>query len=62
MAKISPEICSYFIIFTNQIDPGAEKMANGLLEKAYGNILAAEKKNVKVIIISPRKQTYAKDK
>ena len=59
--KIAKDICSYFIIFSDQIDPLADKQVTKLLEQSYGQILKADHQNIKVIIISSRKQPIPKD-
>ena len=55
--KVHKDICSYFLIFTNQISSkNAKELQNQLLKEAYGSIMEnAGKENIKVIIISPQR-------
>ena len=49
-------MCSYFIIFTNQVTRSGE-LKSEQLKKAYKTILKNETKNLKVIFISPTKES-----
>ena len=53
LVKVNEEICSYFIIFSNQVTKSVDDLKNELLKFSYGNILNSDMQNIKVIVISP---------